>query len=248
MNTTALTYNANIVDWSNPVTKGLVGAFRCREGAGKMAFDASRLTLPPGTLTNDAVFKKGIIQGCNFDGTGDYITFGTNFKGYDNKSIVTISAIVCFTAITNGAIINRWSGAATNAGLWGLNTKNTGTWYFVVYNQTNWNNGYIYKITGAGSLVAGVKYHLLATWNGIANTVDLYTNGVKWTGALITSGTLPTTIEAKSVSTRIGCAEESSGINGLPINGIVGDALLWDRGLTDTEARQLYLTNNNIYL
>ena len=63
------------VDWSDPISKGLVGCWLFNEGAGAFAFDIARKN--KGTLTNGPTWTSGRFgKGLSFDGTNDYVSAG----------------------------------------------------------------------------------------------------------------------------------------------------------------------------
>ncbi len=248
MDNKALTYNTNIVDWSNPVTKGLVGAFRLNEGAGKMAFDATRFTLAPGTLTNDAVYKVSRLgAGCSFDGTTDYIGFGNgNFKGFNGATVCTASIEVMFNTFAPSfqVMLSSWNSSVTEM-KWHLFCDNLGRVYFQL-TSSGGGSIYIYSNT---VMSINTKYIITATWNGTTNTVALFFNSVKDTSTTVTSGTPPTSITtASNTEFRISTAQNNSGANTFAVNGYIKEVLLWNREISQNEARQLYIDSNNIYL
>lgn len=234
------------INWSVPLSRGLVGAWPLTEGGGKAAFDATRYTIP-GTLTNDAIYKKTQIgNACSFDGTTDYITFGNGgFKGLNGATSLTISAIVYPTVLANGvinAIVTRWNGQTVLNPYSMLLYNEAGSIFleFIIYKEGNYNNGYIYR-RGNFNIVTNKPFHVTATWSASKNTVELFVNGIRQTdSATVTSGSQVLFVDTDpNTSMRISTFQESAGVNKYAFNGYISNVLIWNRDLTYTEAAQL---------
>lgn len=61
------------IDWSNPLTQGLVGAWAFNEGAGAMVFDASGVA-PPGNIGSATKWQADRLRSSGSGGATDYVS------------------------------------------------------------------------------------------------------------------------------------------------------------------------------
>ena len=208
------------VDWSDSISKGLVGCWLFNEGAGAFAFDIARKN--KGTLTNGPTWTSGKFgKGLSFDGTNDYVRLvGLN-----------IAAASDFTFCT-WVYPTAWVG--NNPGIWRDNTSSNGNSFNIFQSNTGrpwirWNGADILKPLSGYGVPLNQWTYVCYTVQSSANA-NFYANGVLKHSATHTTATPAFTIYNLGYQTTVGER----------INGTYDDFRIYDRALSAGEVKRLY--------
>ena len=158
--------------------------------------------------------------------TPSLASWGFNASG---TNALSISAICTFTTYTGGntyAIIALGSGFST-------------TNYWIGYSSGS--SGLAWKTPSAttvlsGAPTVGLRYHLVGTTD-IAGNVTFYINGVQ----------VATTTGAGNATTALNFQVGGMPTAG-PLSGLIASAYLWNRTLSATEVRELYIDPYGMFL
>lgn len=229
---------APVINWGNPITRGLVFDLPLFEPGGTAVQDiAGKIT---GTVANSPTFEKNIAgPDLVFADNTNVINF-TSRGNQNSLSQISIEALVYPTGV-NSANDSRFI------------HKGNGNKYFDCSYQTNTVNGLCFEVnflTNVGLWQADAPvnnwYHFVATYSSWSTSTDpiLYLNGVSATvREIITpSGTAPSDTTELFVGNR-GSAYGST-------KGFVGKIVYvryWNRILNAQEARTLYSNPFQIY-
>ena len=207
------------------------------DGSGTTAKDDS-VYGNPGTLYgypgSTAQWIAGRVGGAltfNMDGsTTEYVEVpDAPALEFDQKMTFSIAAWVRGSAsqLIGAGLVAKGGGALTVQ--YGLDVFN-GAYRFYVRN-------------GAGGGVAVVSaiapnsrwQHLVATFDGIGGTMNLYVNGT-----LAASGAAPTSLLANSSPLGIGSRYSGTAGYDLPFSGVIDDVRVYNKALSASQAQQLY--------
>lgn len=222
-----------VLDWGDPINKGLVGCWLMNEGAGTKVFDISGKN-NHGTLTNGPTWTAGKFgQGLNFDGVNDYTAIADS--GSLHQSVGSVSYWVNATALSGS--LNRSYGKAT--GGW---ANGQGSLIMGFRNSSGWKTELVYpnggtptSLYGSTAIVAGSWYHVVGTYDG--TTYKIYLNG-SLDGSVAKAGNA---FLASSGELCIG-GDGSTGVcaTGNVFNGKIDEVRIYNRALSETELRRLY--------
>ncbi len=110
-----------------------------------------------------------------------------------------------------------------------------------IFGLTSTYNNLISRSAPVGSLSIGNWSHIVFTWDGLTDTINVYVNGEIKTGTASTSGTPPDAIVNTSTAI-IKFGLRVSGGGGL--DGYADDFRIYDRVLNGSEVQALYNNNN----
>lgn len=207
-------------------TKGLVGAWPFFAGAGNTLRDLSG-NGNHGTLTNGPAWVAGRAGAAlSFDGTNDYVTFGSGM----NYPAVSYSVWVYARSFSNAynTVIGRHTGAAYSL----LYIKSNGKLAPFVAASGN----LVYDGTGSNTLSVNTWYHLAITYSSVTGLLG-YVNGLV-DGSFTANGAINTS----AAETRIGKDE-----NGNFFNGIIDGAKVYSRAISQHEIKQIFQDEYRIY-
>lgn len=211
-----------LINWAHPLSKGLVGAWLFNENSGNNIFDLSG-NGNHGTFGAGAATPSWIPEGLNFDG-GDHIDCGAD-KTLKTTSLITISSWI------NLNTLNAYNGIYSDSydsGNWGyiLRVRDDNYPYFEAVQASPLQAK---AAKGSYTLSTGIWYYLVGVRE--ANNIYLYVNGVK-------EGT--DTISGASRSS-VGYPTRIGGYFSNNFNGIIKDVNVYNKGLTPSGIRQLYV-------
>ncbi len=207
-----------LVDYSNPETNGLIGAWLFNEGSGGRVPDASENS-HKGILTNMAPATDWVI---GEDGPAlDFSTGTTRHVKVSDGKITNatsgyIEVVVTIKTLVNADKIFSYGGqAAGNAGIFGLEVRQDTNWFFSVVQRSDGDA--INIVHGDTQVITGRKYHVILVSNGLLwriyvdgrleiLTDQLGANNGNWIGDTAVTG-----------------ADETQ-IGGLLFNGVQGNA------------------------
>lgn len=225
------------VDWSNPITEGLVGCWLFNEGGGDKVYDLSgygndgtltSIALPPTTSSGWNPGEDGAAIA--FDGSNDYINCGNNASL--KTTTETTIYIRCYPRDVNDweVQISKMNADWTTDGEYVIEFGGSGNGILrAEYN----NNGANIQLTDTG--------YTVNTWYSIMLTIDSANGGKLFVnGNLVDSDTTGYTLRGTAASVRIGCRFVGKSINS-PANTIISKAIIWNRTLTPQEIQQLYI-------
>jgi hypothetical protein len=215
------------------LNKGLIAHYPLNEGGGTIIVDKTRFN--NGTLNNTALsstsgwnLRKGIV----LDGVNDNIQMGkSNISAMSSMTSMTASCWVKFNSTTLGGagagFVSKWvtpssSGFVLRA-------------VFFEYRFTVFIGGV--GFTGAYPFTLDLEWHhIVGVYNG-AN-VYCYVDGKLGSTIATTSGTIGYNSATKL---NIGSYQLLNDY----LNGNINNVMIWNRALTATEVRQLYVKQYN---
>jgi hypothetical protein len=214
------------------LNKGLIAHYPLNEGGGTIIVDKTRFN--NGTLNNTALsstsgwnLRKGIV----LDGVNDNIQMGkSNISAMSAMSAMTVSCWVKLNSTSipgNGyGIVSKWTPSTTGFILY----RNATAYQLNVY-----IGGIAYR--GTFSITADLLWHhIVGIYDG-AN-VYCYVDGIVGLGVNSITGN----ISYNSATTlKIGSYQ----LNADYLNGNINNVMIWDRALSATEIRQLYVKQYN---
>ena len=237
----ALTVSADTLNSSKNLktTSGLVGlwSFDGKDVVNGVVMDRSGSNANGnllGPIATSTFYKLGKIgQAFNFDGTDDYVTLGTP-AALSSTAEVSLSAWVYVNVAGGNYSIIHDVTAGGSHGQYGLSIIATKM-------RLSWSNGVTaanFESTSAVESV-GTWQHLVAVRSGSAGnlSVTLYVNGVSVPGTFITGGS-STSVYSSLQGLAIGRAGALS-LQYFP--GLIDDARIYNRALSATEVKALYL-------
>jgi hypothetical protein len=174
-----------------------------------------------GTLTNDVSFNNNNKGVFDFDGTDDFITFGSN-------SNLDVDYISCFfwnyrnSAVPNGIYLSRW----------GLSNN----WNIIIRESSN-NLRFQLQSSG-GSFFNNTDITLSnGSWNYYGFTFDGVVANVYQNGSLISSTSFTGTLKTGTPQLEFG---DRAGGNDPPFNGQLGPVHIYNRALSANEVLHNY--------
>jgi hypothetical protein len=198
-----------------------------------------------GTLTNGPVRTAGKLgQGMNFHGpqgsTHPYVDIG-NVAALQLTGSMSISAWVRRSSdtIDDEHIISK----ADNGNGWQFKTSLDCTSRRLAMYITADGGGTHAERCGSTVLTTDRWYHVVGVFNASQQTLDLYLDGVRDTGAMeATSGSIPSSMTDSGSKAVIGCAARDPVCNyssaGFP--GVLDDVRVYNRALSAAEVKRLY--------
>jgi hypothetical protein len=227
------------INWSHPLSKGLVGCWLFNEGGGLKVKDLTGLH--DGTRTTGATFywsqsPQGSILSQQGGDAGQYVLCGTrNDLLLYNKPCSIVALVQANSAGDNnqGCIISKQTSSGATVS---LNVGVTSTFYFWVKGTTSLN-----VRASNNALPFGTTQPLrqiAATWDGsvTATNVHLYVQGKETTYQTQTDGATLT----DNSNRQIGLFNYSSGV-GAGLRGKIGYVYVYNRALSPQEIKSLYI-------
>lgn len=228
----------------HPLSVGLIGCWSFNEGGGQLAFDKTGYVSKPGALTNGAIFKQS--QRGNvvfFDGTDDKI-LTDNINSWDLSTTKNFSCAIWIrpafanSSNTGSAVFNfgdtlfpfkrtylRWESASLGFYL-DISDSQVG--------GSAWNMG------ASNPAFSADTWHHIAFTHTYANAAQFY-----WDGLSIT-----TTIQATTAEINITNFPLNIGfgpVNSYKWSGLIGHILFYNRVLSATDIRQLYVNSYQMF-
>ena len=216
------------IDWSHPLSRGLVACFLMNEGGGSKIYDIARRN--NGTLINGATWKAGKRGvALNFDGTDDYVDVGS---AIGKPTSWTITGWIKPTSIANNGIIFSVDTGGSNNNAWGVygNSGNILSLYVSSGSDTQ-----IFQIAGE---YTAVNYPS-TSWTFISGTINGTTISYYRNGNLIASTPQTISMGGTPYKISIGKYGEYTG-SGYNFPGSIDDVRIYNRALSPTEIRKLY--------
>ena len=217
------------VDWSDPISKGLVGCWLFNEGGGSIAYDIAKKN--KGTLTNMA-FPATATSGwgsekfgktLNFDGTNDYVNIGNQLIA--DSQTFTMSTWIK-TSLTSRVSIFAQD-ISVSAKKFQIAVSSTGN---LVLTHVNSGGTYIDSSTSNTPVPTNTWTHIVAVYNFSGLVKQGYVNGVLQT---LSS---PTLSAPPSGVTNAYIGKDRNGL----MSGSLDDVRIYNRALSATEAKRLY--------
>ncbi len=165
-----------LVDYSNPATNGLIGAWLFNEGSGGKVADVTE-NGNKSTLVNMTPATDWII-----DEDGHALDFSTGTTRHvkvsdgkiTNATFGYIEVVLKIKTLVSGdKIFSYGGGNAGTAGLFGLEVRQDTDWFFSVIQRSD--SGATNIVHGDTQIVTGVKYHLILV--SIGSAWFIYLNG-----------------------------------------------------------------------
>jgi len=204
------------MDYSNPLTDGLIFYMPFNEATGNRVNDVSG-NGHAGTFSSASVTWASTLRGraVKFDGTGDYIDCGAGF----NLSAITLSAWVrC------DSIVDSYPRIIGSEGDWSIYIHSTGLmgWY-------GSGTDYAFSLVSFHDLRDGKWHHVCVTYG-----TDAYVRGYVdcvYVGSVILASGL-------DASATVAIGGRVAG--GRTLNGCVAEAAIYNRALSPSEIKSLY--------
>lgn len=192
-----------------------------------------------GTIFNTPSFDSLSGSSFTFDGTNEYVDFGTVLP-INGSSTVTISMWVYVTTNTLKLIFSRYNTSAITrlADYVGLINGTTGMSPRIYIGTTT---NYTYWTTTTEAVSLNTWTNLVFTINGASTDVKCYVNGVNTTLSSISGGTPPNGFDIERSDRRWKIASAIGG-SGSPsyYDFKMSDLLVYNKTLSSTEVTQNY--------
>ena len=228
---------SNPYDWeldkTNPINKGLVGAWCPSLGpSGSRLLDKSG-NANHGTLTNMNDTKSWVSSGgklgLNFDGVDDYINVGDILGGLSN---ISISSWVYLRSIpgvgSTSAIVSKW-GNEQSFDASDSFVLNVGTNQGFRFYLGGPNDGIT---TGSSAVQVNIMFHVCCTYNG--SIARIFLQGIQNVSKAI-SGSLNI---SSGINLRFGKSQASA--LSVFLDALIDDIRIYNRALSASEVFQLY--------
>jgi len=213
------------IDWSNPITKGLVGCWLFNEGGGDKVYDLSgnentgiltNMAFPPTTSSGWNPGKDG--SAIAFDDSNDYINCGDRESLEFSKAFTIEIQFYPTNASDNTALVDKKYSAGYML-----------YWYYSALNL--YINGATRSIIPAGTIIIDNWNHSVAVWDG--SYTYMYHQS-----KLIDSDSYSTAPTSNTNNFIIGYYFDST----YAYKGYIGYIRIWkDRALTSQEIQELYI-------
>jgi len=215
------------IDPLHNLSRGLVGWYLFNEGAGSRLADISN-TGAHGTLTDMDPATDWIGSplggGLHFDGADDYVFFGSEAGDTAGLEMSVSFWLNLDSLPSNGSILGNSSAPVWKNG-WGVTLSAAGT------EMDFWVDDSSTNVARSSALVTGVWTHWVGWWDGA--TVKLFRD----------LELQPTADTFSSSITNPGNFEIGKvGGSTTELNGTLDDVRVYNRAITDSEMRQLYVT------
>ena len=137
-----------------------------------------------GTLTNGPTFSAGNMGGIVFDGVDDYVTVA-NASSLNPSNGISVSVWVKFTSTINNTrqmLVEKHT--SPGSGWWFAGENNKIVWLIL---GTSGGEKYI-DLTNNTSLISGIIYNIVGTYDATGSTLKLYVNGRDDGGTILGGG------------------------------------------------------------
>lgn len=229
-----------VLDWGDPINNGLVGRWLFNEGAGNKVRDLCKLN--HGTLTNMAYTgASGWLNNGKFgpaikcDGTNDHINFG-DVAPFQFEYTSKFSLVSWFRTTLTGTdefVMSKNLNSGTFRGY--LIDVQANKIIFSLQN-TNVGNGYSY-VTGVTTVTDGRWHQVVCTYSGTGGCSGelIYVDG-REDGTTVGLDQLGSRTILSAAPLIIGGRQSG----GVPFNGSVDNASVYNRVLKPSEIARLY--------
>ncbi len=175
------------------------------------------------TLSLFVLLTLGITTHTNAQTNNAINLTGTNYVDAGSTiSATSIKTMECWVKFNNFTATQEIISRSTNSVGIELLVYNNTLAFFCMQSPSNVSN----VTYPTSSLTAGVWYHIAATWNGTKESMSIYVNGVKVSGAPTNTGDINSTgITNPTGSLRIGQWSDAS--LGRNLNGTVDEVRIW---------------------
>ena len=231
------------LDRNHWMMRGLVGWWPLQEGAGLKAHDLSPYN-ETGTLTNmdqstDWIIGPRAGSALDFDSTDDFVDVVNDVRYTPGQ--LTVSAWVNF---------DDMDGQQAIAGVYS-NTGNQRSWFFgtdasaAVQQKINFifsSDGTNFEVWEVSFNDPNVWHHWAATYDGSGGSgVAIYKDGIAQTVSKDqSSGTPSGALHNSTAALRIGRVTAQGSVPNY-LDGSLSDVRIWDRALSPSEVRDIYL-------
>ncbi len=187
-------------------------------------------TVNSGSLKNGPTFSN-LNSGCIvFDGTDDYVNVA-NVSSLNPSNGISVSVWVKFTSTINNTrqmMVEKHT--SPGSGWWFAGQNNKIVWLIV---GTSGGEKYI-DLTNNTSIISGIIYNIVGTYDVTGSTLKLYVNGSDDGGTIIGGGS-----GLSSSSNPLIIGKQHNWGNG-PSSITIFNTLLYNRALSATEVLQNY--------
>jgi gliding motility-associated-like protein len=235
-----LLYDSDCRDEETPIipSKGVVAYYPFNGNANDEGINGIDGTANGASLTADRCDNEN--RAYLFDGINDNIFFG-DVTDFDGLNTLSISAWIYTDGITDehtGTIVSKYNANGDSERVFIFDLYPDNNLRFCMYGADG-NGDYEWQRTSK-PLPFSEWTHVVVTWDGRTNTIDLCVNGTEVDSYYGYLGNIPKTIYDKSSSLMIGCSEFGHHSLDYLFNGKIDDVIIYDRVLTKDEIAQLY--------
>ena len=227
--------NIGIIDYSNPVTRGLLVSWPMIT-AGNQVLDASNNRRHSNTMVTTDVSWTHDINGRQLTFTGSQTSGAVSWgdvSWLDGLTTASWEIDFVITNISNGAkLFAKWGGSFSIL----ISVGSTGQISFIPHVGGSMRFWY----SANGTISANTRYHLVIVWNG-GNSASFFLNGVRGTFTTVPSS-FSGGLNATTNNLQLGIGDD-----GTPLTGSIGMVNVWNRPLTDSEALDRYSKRWNIF-
>jgi len=198
-------------------------------GAGTTFYDVSGNS-NNGTLTNGPTYSSDVGGAIVFDGTDDYVNVA-NASSLNPSNGISVSVWVKFTSTINNTrqmLVEKHT--SPGFGWWFAGQNNKIVWLIV---GTSGGEKYI-DLTNNTSIISGIIYNIVGTYDVTGSTLKLYVNGSDDGGTIIGGGS-----GLSSSSNPLIIGKQHNWGNS-PSSITIFNTLLYNRALSATEVLQNY--------
>jgi len=226
-----------IIDWGNPITKGLVFDAPLTEGGGGKTKEI--ITSKEGIFTNTPTWNQKLLgNSLYFNGAssgGPYVDFPTNAQV---NSLTKMSVEVWIYRLGNGGgslerVLNKGSSSAP---YWSLSFNNTGGNRIRIFSL--WSETVLEYAFALTDMSDNAWHQIVFTLNDISasnpSPVVAYLDGVQKTLSLSQNGAGTPPTDSATITLGNSTAATRT------VNGYISNSRIWNRILTPEEVKQLY--------
>lgn len=229
-----------VINWSNPITKGLVFDAPMTEGGGGAQDIVSKSVLTVGGAPTWAMEKGG--RGVRFTGSDDDRYTYVTPSQMNSQSLISVETLSIMDASPgNGVRLFHKGVTGVHANRYYQHGEHDGGH---MYFAGDWSSAQGAWRISAGVPAAGVVQHIVSTYDGRLTTNDpvVYQNGINMplTEVVTPSGTRG----SDTAVLYIGNANSGNS----SWKGVIFYTRMWNRILTHNEVRQLYRDPWQIYI
>ncbi len=207
------------LNWGHPLARGLVGLWTFSEGAGKVAQDSAGLAA--GTMVGGAILVPG---GASFSASGDKVTAASAKRLPTGAQPRTVGIWFQHTVSGHGTVISYGTqGTRQSFGLKSLSETNQ-LQFWAYGDDTSW----------AQTWDSSQSHFFAVTYDGATGIIAYYDG--RQVGTATLGGVLNTVVDVNGLV----IADDYFQVTNQFV-GVVGSASIYDRALTATEIRQLFL-------
>ena len=213
------------------------GLVLCLDAANKLSYPRSGTTWTDvsgnsntGTLTNGPTFNAANMGGIVFDGSDDYVNVA-NASSLNPSNGISVSVWVKFTSTINNTrqmLVEKHT--SPGSGWWFAGENNKIVWLIL---GTSGGEKYI-DLTNNTSLISGIIYNIVGTYDATGSTLKLYVNGRDDGGTILGGGS-----GLSSSSNPLIIGKQHNWGNG-PSSITTFNTSLYNRALNATEILQNY--------